>query len=144
MNFDLSEEQVMLRDGLRQLLASACDLRHVRSVVLSSDARDPELWQQLTQAGWTSLTVPEAFGGAGVGLGGLIRVAMEAGRAMLPLPLVTTLLAARTLAHGQSGTGLQQLLAGVMNGSISMTLALRGSPDDWNGERVGVRAVKSA
>ena len=59
----------------------------------------------------------------------------EAGRAVLPLPLTTTLLAARTIARAPTGSVRSDLLSRIAGGSASVTLALRGSVEDGNGAR---------
>src|SRR3990170_6732456 len=100
MDFELSEEQELLRKGLRELLERACDIRRVRAVAYDGDGRDPELWRALAGAGWTGVAVPEADGGAGLRFEDVLLVVEEAGRALLPLPLTTTLLAARAAAPG--------------------------------------------
>ena len=136
MDFELSEEQELLRSGLRELLSRACDTRRVRAVAYdSSKASDPALWKTLADAGWTAVVVPEANGGAGLRFEDLILVLEEAGRAVLPLPLTTTLLAARTLARAPDSSLRSDLLAAIAGGSASATLALSGSPggNDDNG-----------
>ena len=135
MDFDLSEEQELLRNGLRELLSRACDIRRVRTVAYDGDGRDAELWQALSEAGWTGITIPETDGGAGLRFEELILVAEEAGRAVLPLPLTTTLLAARAVARASDSPARSDLLSRIAGGSASVTLALLGSPEDWNGER---------
>jgi alkylation response protein AidB-like acyl-CoA dehydrogenase len=142
MDFDLSEDQELLRNGLRELLGRACDIRHVRAVAYDGDGRDPELWKALADAGWTGVIIPEADGGAGLRFEELILVLEEAGRAVLPLPLTTTLLAARTIARAPAGPSRSDLLSRIGGGSASATLALRGAPEDWNGERPGCVAER--
>ena len=135
MDFELSDEQELLRSGLRELLSRSCDIRRVRAVAYDGDGRAPELWQKLADAGWTAVTIPQTDGGAGLRFEDLIVVLEEAGRAVLPLPLTTTLLAARTIARAPHSAYRSDLLSRIRKGSANFTLALRGSPGDWNGER---------
>src|SRR3990170_2611097 len=119
MDFELSEDQELLRQGLRELLERACDIRRVRAVAYDGDGRDPELWQSLAEAGWTSVTVPNEDGGAGLRFEDLIVVLEEAGRAVLPLPLTTTLLAARTIALEPMSAARSDLLSRITSGAAS-------------------------
>jgi alkylation response protein AidB-like acyl-CoA dehydrogenase len=143
MDFELSDEQELLRAGLRELLARECDQRHVRAVAYDGDGRDAVLWRALAGAGWTAVTVPEAQGGAGMRFEDLIVVLEEGGRALLPLPLSTTLLAARAVARAPESDARNDLLARIASGATSATLALRGSHEDFNGERPGCAAERS-
>ena len=128
MDFELSEEQKLLHNGLRELLTGACDARRVRTTAYDGDGRDPELWKTLADAGWTAVVVPEANGGAGLRFEDLVVVLEEAGRAALPLPLTTTLVAARALARAPERPPRSDLLAAIASGSASVTLAFSGSP----------------
>ena len=123
MDFELSEEQELLRSGLRELLSRECDIRHARAVAYDGAGRDDALWQSLARADWTALTVPEADGGAGLRFEELAIVAEEAGRAVLPLPLTTTLLAARAIARAPTPRG--DLLRRIAAGEATVTIALR-------------------
>src|SRR3972149_7771025 len=111
MDFELSDEQELLRNGLRELLSRSCDIRRVRAVGYEGDGRAPELWQKLADAGWTAVTIPQTDGGAGLRFEDLIVVLEEAGRAVLPLPLTTTLLAARTSAPAPASAFRSGLLS---------------------------------
>ncbi|MCH8901919.1 MAG: acyl-CoA/acyl-ACP dehydrogenase [Chloroflexi bacterium] len=115
-----------MRGGLRELLGRACEIGHVRAVAYDGDGRDAELWQTLADAGWTAVTIPEADGGAGLRFEDLILVLEEAGRAVLPLPLTTTLLAARTIAGASPSPLRSEWLSRIAGGTASVTLALRG------------------
>ena len=133
MDFELSDEQELMRSGLRELLERECDIRHARAVAYDGDGRDPELWQALAEAGWTAIAVPEAEGGAGRRFEDLIIVLEEAGRAALPMPLTTTLLAARSIARAPSGDFRSDILKRIADGTTSITLALRAALDGSNG-----------
>ncbi|MGB2694331.1 MAG: acyl-CoA dehydrogenase family protein [Dehalococcoidia bacterium] len=144
MDFELSEEQQLMRSGLRELLERACDIRHVRAVAYDSpQASDADLWRALADAGWTAVAVPEADGGAGLRFEDVALVIEQAGRAVLPAPLTTTLLASRSIARSPETSIRSDLLARIVSGEASVTLALRGSPNDWNGERPSLTAERS-
>lgn len=141
MDFELSEEQELLRQGVRELLDRSCDIRHVRSVSYNGDAQDPELWRALADAGWTGVAVPADQGGAGLGFEELAVVAMEAGRAVLHLPLVTTLLAGWILSQAPGSASRDRALAEMARGDLSVTLALQGASEDRSGPPGGAEAV---
>jgi alkylation response protein AidB-like acyl-CoA dehydrogenase len=126
VDFELSGEQELLRNGLRELFERACDIRRVRATAYEGEGYDRELWQALHDAGWTGATVPEEHGGQGLRFEEAILIAEEAGRAVAPVPLTTTLLAARLAARAPEGATRSELLSRIASGA-SVTLALTGA-----------------
>jgi alkylation response protein AidB-like acyl-CoA dehydrogenase len=124
MDFDLNENQQEMRTALRSLFEGACDIRHVRRVAYDGDGRDPDLWKELSEGGWTALMVPEADGGSGLRFEDFIVLLEEAGRAVAPVPLTTTLLAGRAIATAPAGAARGELLKQIIASAGSFTLAL--------------------
>ena len=124
MDFDLNENQQEMRTALRSMFEGACDIRHVRQVAYDGDGRDPSLWKALSEGGWTALMVPEAEGGSGLRFEDFIVLLEEAGRAVAPVPLTTTLLAGRVIANAPAGAARSELLKQITAGASSFTLAL--------------------
>jgi len=90
VDFAFSEEQEMLRRSTRDFLAKECGSKVVRKLMEGPDAYDPTLWKKIAALGWTSLGIPEQYGGAGSFLD-LIVVLEECGRALLPGPFFATM-----------------------------------------------------
>jgi alkylation response protein AidB-like acyl-CoA dehydrogenase len=124
MDFDLNDSQQEMRNALRSLFEGSCDIRRVRQVAYDGDGRDPELWKALAEGGWTALMVPEAEGGSGLRFEDFIVLLEEAGRAVAPVPLTTTLLAGRAVASAPAGAVRSELLKQIASGVKSFTLAL--------------------
>ncbi|MFE0174232.1 acyl-CoA dehydrogenase family protein [Streptomyces sp. NPDC059002] len=108
MDFQLTEDQRALRDGVRELLEGRFDRAALRAAVdtaerTGSPSLDRELWRELGSAGFFSLTLPEAEGGVGLGLPEAVLAFEEAGRVLLPGPLVATFLAAGEVPGAASG-----------------------------------------
>ncbi|MEU6626555.1 acyl-CoA dehydrogenase family protein [Streptomyces litmocidini] len=102
MDFRLTEDQRALRRGVRELLARLFDREALRSAV-DSPLLDRELWRELGDAGFFSLRLPEAEGGAGLGLPEAVLLFEEAGRVLLPGPLVATHVAAGVVPGAAEG-----------------------------------------
>ncbi|MFD9909998.1 acyl-CoA dehydrogenase family protein [Streptomyces sp. NPDC059063] len=104
MDFQLSADQRALRDGMRSLLEGRFGREALRAAVDAVPPRlDRALWRALGDAGFFALCVPEAEGGLGLGLPEAVLLFEEAGRALLPGPLVATFLAARDVAGAATG-----------------------------------------
>lgn len=100
MRLQLTEDQRALRAAMRDVLGRWSHAGR------PGDARvrlDRSLWRALGELGVFSLRLPEAAGGAGLGLPEAVLVFEEAGRALLPGPLVATHLAAGEVPGAADG-----------------------------------------
>ncbi|NDZ81315.1 acyl-CoA dehydrogenase family protein, partial [Streptomyces sp. SID10853] len=102
MDFRLTDDQLALRTGFRELLAGRFGRDELRAAV-ERPVIDRALWRELGDAGLFSLRLPDADGGVGLGLPEAVLVFEEAGRALLPGPLVATHLAAGTVPGADTG-----------------------------------------
>ncbi|MFD5900095.1 acyl-CoA dehydrogenase family protein [Streptomyces microflavus] len=103
MDFQLSDDQRALRSGMRDLLGAAFDRDGLRAAVERGGAVDRGLWRELGAAGFFALRLPEEAGGVGLGLPEAVLLFEEAGRALLPGPLVATHLAAGLVKGAAEG-----------------------------------------
>jgi len=111
VNFDLSDEQVLLREAARDAFS------RVRTVEAARDALEggelPDLWPTATTAGWTGLLISEEHGGAGLSAIDAMLVAAEAGRVLASVPLLGHLPATAIVnAGGLDEETLRKLAAG--------------------------------
>ncbi len=95
MELDFTVDQEELRDTVRTVLRAECTPARVRELVEARTANKAddaeELWGHMVELGWPALTVPEAYGGLGLGAVELAVVVEELGRALAPGPLLPTI-----------------------------------------------------
>ncbi|MEU1220100.1 acyl-CoA dehydrogenase family protein [Streptomyces microflavus] len=103
MDFQLSDDQRALRSGMRDLLGAVFDRDRLRAAVERGGGVDRGLWRELGAAGFFALRLPEGAGGVGLGLPEAVLLFEEAGRALLPGPLVATHLAAGLVKGAAEG-----------------------------------------
>ncbi|MFI8438806.1 acyl-CoA dehydrogenase family protein [Streptomyces sp. NPDC079020] len=103
MDFQLSEDQRALRSGVRELLAGRFGRDRMRAVLDRGEGVGRELWGELGAAGFFALRLPEDEGGVGLGLPEAVLLFEEAGRVLLPGPLVGTHLAAGAVKGAAEG-----------------------------------------
>jgi alkylation response protein AidB-like acyl-CoA dehydrogenase len=115
VNFDFDDTQYALRDLAREVFTKESPPSRVREL-WEDKPYDRRVWMTMADAGIVGLTVPESYGGAGLGSTELALVFEEAGRTALPDPLLeTTGVAAPLLAAGPSDVAerwLPQIAAG--------------------------------
>ena len=127
----LNEEQRLLQDTTREFLAKHAPVEALRKLRDERDpiGYDPELWQQMAEMGWTSIIVPEAYGGLNFGFLGLGVVLEEFGRTLTASPLfATAVIGASTILLGGSEAQKESLLPAVAGGNLTLALALEEHP----------------
>ena len=69
----LNEEQRLLQDTAREFLNGEAPVSALRKLRDEHDelGYDPELWRKITEMGWASIILPEAYGGLAFGFPGL-------------------------------------------------------------------------
>ena len=133
MNFEFSEEQLFIRDQARNFLRQECTASVVRGVLDSATTPfDRELWQKIVALGWTAMTIPESYGGLGLGYLELCVIAEELGRALAPVPFSSSVyLATEALkswgSEAQKQHYLPKLAAGAVIGTLAMNEGLGAS-----------------
>ncbi|MER6139048.1 acyl-CoA dehydrogenase family protein [Streptomyces sparsogenes] len=104
MDFRLTDDQRALRAGVRELLEGRFPRERLRAAVDGGPpVVDRALWRGLGGAGFFALRLREADGGVGLGLPEAVLAFEEAGRALLPGPLVATHLAAGVVEGAAEG-----------------------------------------
>jgi acyl-CoA dehydrogenase len=129
VNFGFTEEQQLLRRQIRRFLDDRCPLAEVRRLMETDAGYSQELWREMSGLAWVGLTVPEEFGGAGLGWVDLLIVLEETGRTLFPSPLIATTLASAALLRAGSESQQRRFLPALADGSAIGTLAIHDDPD---------------
>jgi alkylation response protein AidB-like acyl-CoA dehydrogenase len=125
VDFGLSDEQEQLRDSARELLVRECPMERVRKIAADPAGHDAALWRTFAEAGWLGILVPEAQGGAGLGMLDAAVVLHELGRAVAPGPfLASSIASVVALREGGSRALQAEWLPRIAAGEATATLAL--------------------
>ena len=136
-NFGFGEDEAMLRDAAAKFFAdhASADKIHTQVAHDSNIHReiqaiwDRDLWQQITELGWTAACVPEAAGGIGMPLVAAVALAEEAGKAAFPSPLIATFNA--TFVLNACGTEAATTALGQIAAGQAATLAITNQRGSW-------------
>lgn len=135
-SLEYSEEQAMLADVAAQFCRDKSPISAVRAELETEAGYDAQLWQEMANLGWTGVTVPEALGGAGLGVGALVPVIERMGRAMLGTPLISTSLAIQLLLRAASSQQVERLVPDLAAGAPATVALLENG--DWGSETIAV------
>jgi alkylation response protein AidB-like acyl-CoA dehydrogenase len=129
MRFAFTDDQLMFRDAVADLLANECPPEKVRWSWNDEKGRDAQLWGALAAMGVIGLTAPEDNGGLGMNEVDLLPILTEAGRAALPAPLLeTTAVVIPLLAESAPDALAATWLPALSDGSAIATVSLEGQP----------------
>jgi alkylation response protein AidB-like acyl-CoA dehydrogenase len=84
--------------------------------------------------GWTGISIPEAYGGSGLGVSSLVPVVECMGRAMLGTPLVSSALAGQLILRSGNTEQLDSLLPGIAEGTTATMATLESG--DWGAKKI--------
>src|SRR5512143_287903 len=143
MDFGLSEEQELLQRSAREFLERECPTTFVREVAADAEGYPRELYRKIADLGWSGLIIPEAYGGAGLTMLDQALLLEELGRAVVPGPFVSSMLAAVALIAGGSAAQRRSWLPRLATGEVVATVALTEANDRLDAEGVTVRAKRT-
>ncbi len=112
MDFELSDDQLALRDGARDLLDDHASAARVRAHTATGNAYDADLWRAMTEQGWLGVAVSEQQGGVGLGSVELAVLLEELGRHCAPAPFLPTVLAIDAFAAAGDDATVERLVQG--------------------------------
>ena len=139
MNFELNDEQAMLREAWRDLLRERAPIGAIRAQLGGEEDVDPELWRLAGQLGWLGLALPEEYGGADQGLVELTLFAQETGRSLARGPFLPNAIVGRALAAAGSPQLRAEVLPALTAGSGWATWAFAEPRAPWSLD--GIRAT---
>jgi len=120
----LTEDQTTLQDTIRDFVADAAPVSHLRAL---RDADDPtgfsrDLWKQFAEMGFTGILIGEDQGGLGMGHVEAGVVLEEIGRNLSPSPFLTTAVAAVEALRGTAQS--DRWFPGIVAGETVAALAI--------------------
>src|SRR6201981_3931201 len=144
MQFGLSESQQILKHTANKFFAGECPMATVRRLMETPTAYDQELWAKLAGQGFTGIISPEDCGGMGLGKVELILLMEEAGYALLPGPLFSTVaLAGAVIDAVASPEHKKKYLVPICAGDARSTVAFLEANASWNFVDIHVSAVNA-
>lgn len=124
MNFDLTEEQQMLKDGAARYVEKSYTFDHRGKLARDGGGFSRDTWSTFAEMGWLAAGVPEAHGGLGFSAVETALIAEELGRGLVLEPFVACGLLPAALVR-ELGTQVQrdELLGAIVSGEQLLAVA---------------------
>jgi alkylation response protein AidB-like acyl-CoA dehydrogenase len=143
VDLELSADQELLRETTYKFLTATWPTSALRELMDGPLGFDRDIWAQGAELGWTSLLVPERFGGgnvSGEGVCDLGIIAEELGRFLVAGPVLPTNIVAYALARKGSDEMAELHLPAIVTGREIATWAVAEEGDGWAAEAGAVQA----
>lgn len=142
LDLEFDQEQELLRQTARDVLARHCSLDVVRAMEDDPVGFPADLWTQLATLDLVGLLLPEEYGGAGMTLVEGVALYQELGRALAPVPhFVSAVMGGGVLAAAGSDEQKERWLRAVASGEAVVTPAWLEPENGYSAVGVAVRAT---
>ncbi|MGH0037388.1 MAG: acyl-CoA dehydrogenase family protein [Myxococcota bacterium] len=141
MDFQFDEEQTELRETARAFLQEHQGSEAVRRAMGSELGYESEVWKRIgSELGWTSVHIPEEYGGLGLGHVELVALMEVMGESLLCAPFFSSVvLGANALLEAGSDLQKREWLPAIAEGERTATLAF-AEPGSAPGDPVATLA----
>jgi alkylation response protein AidB-like acyl-CoA dehydrogenase len=143
MDFTLSDEQQLLRDGLGKFLSTRYGLESSRTAAKLGPGWQPEIWRAFAEdLGILGAALPEEVGGIGGGPTEIMVIAEALGHALVVEPYVDTVVVAGGLLQRAHSPVADALLEKIAAGEaiVALAAAEAQSGDRWQDVATTARA----
>ena len=124
MNFEPSEEERLLADSVRRLLARDYAFEARNAIIASPTGSSAIVWAALAELGLLGLAIPDEYGGFGGGATQMMSVMEAFGEALVVEPYLATVgLGARFVVRGGTEAMKRSILPAVVAGRVKMAFA---------------------
>lgn len=141
MDFNLSQEQEILRKAARDFFSKESSGALIRAMEQDEKGYSPELWRKVAALGWLGLPYPAEHGGADGSFLDLAVLLEELGRSLAPIPLFSTVVLAG-LPITKYGTAAQKkaFLPGLASGEAIGAFAIAEPSSSYSAKGINLSA----
>ncbi|PCJ17754.1 MAG: pimeloyl-CoA dehydrogenase small subunit [Gammaproteobacteria bacterium] len=144
MDFNLSEEQTLLKDSVEKFISANYDLNDRRKLAQTSLGYSEDFWKQYADLGWLGLPFSESEGGFGGDLIDTMIMMEQLGKGLILEPYyASVILAGAALRNGGTAEQKDKLIGGIVSGEIKATVAYAEEQARFNLNDVATTAEKS-
>tara|TARA_R110002096_G_scaffold13370_2_gene47414 strand:+ start:2268 stop:3404 length:1137 start_codon:yes stop_codon:yes gene_type:complete len=133
MDFELSDEQRQLQDSVARFVQTNYSFEQRRALVATDAGFSENNWKQFAELGWLALSLPEEYGGIGLGPVETMIVMEEFGKGLVTEPyMATVIMGAGAIVHGGSDEQKKSLLPQVAEGKLKLAFGFAERQSRYN------------
>jgi len=141
MEFDITEEQEILKKMARDFLANEFPKTLVREMEEDPSGFSLEVWEKMADLGWMGLIIPEEFGGSGGSFIDLLILMEEIGRGCLVSPFFSSVLCTSIILDVGIEKQKREFLPRIAGGEKIFALALTEESATYNASGIITEAT---
>jgi alkylation response protein AidB-like acyl-CoA dehydrogenase len=134
----------MLQAAARDFLAARLKSETIRKLADSDDAFSEDLWREMSELNWPGLMVSEQYGGQELGTVELAVLMEQLGYALMPGPILSSMLTAIALETAATDEQKERWLAPLATGERRGTLALWDTGAGWSPDDITLEPESAA
>ncbi|MEZ4440733.1 MAG: acyl-CoA dehydrogenase family protein [Polyangiaceae bacterium] len=143
MNFELTEDQKMIRQSVKDFVKKELPLERMRKMREDELGMSRQVWKQMGELGWLGIAYPEALGGFGGRFVDASLVLEQLGRALVHEPyLESTVAAGRVVLELGSEAQKSEILGPMIAGDEVLSLAFLEEASRFGAEPCATTATK--
>ncbi len=124
MDFDLTNEQQMLKESVARYTQGEYDFETRRKVIESESGISTEVWSQFSELGWLAVPFPEAQGGLGGSAVDLMVVMEEFGKGLVTEPYIpSALMFGGLLSQSANSANFSEIIERLIGGCLQGAFA---------------------
>ena len=133
MDFELSEDQVLLQESVQRFVQDNYSFEQRRKIVNNDKGFSETHWKQFAELGWLGMAFPEAVGGYGGTPVETMIVMEEFGKGLVAEPFVSTVvLGGGAIIAGGSAEQQQEIVGKIAEGELKLALAFAERQSRYN------------
>ena len=133
MDFELSEDQVLLQESVQRFVQDNYSFEQRRKIVDNDKGFSETHWKQFAELGWLGMAFPEAVGGYGGTPVETMIVMEEFGKGLVAEPFVSTVvLGGGAIIAGGSVDQQQEIVGKIAEGELKLSLAFAERQSRYN------------
>lgn len=144
MDFELNDDQKMLRDTVASFVKQNSPLERFRKLRDDEVGFEASMFQQMSELGWLQVAFPERVGGYEGSFVELSLILEQFGTTLVPEPFVSSvILGGMTLLHAGDAGQHERFLTPMLEGQQTLALAYAEAQSRYDLGSVTTRAVAS-
>lgn len=141
MDFNLSDDAVMVKDSAARYLKDRCPGSTVKEIISSEEGYSKDIWKEIADLGWLGYIYDEKYGGSGGSFFDLFIIFEQIGKFLLPSPFFTSCVLSGLLINEAGSDEIKNaFLPGLIKGEKVLTTALLDEEGNYDFDNPTLKA----